>query len=169
MTSRVFPKFRSPKFHDLPSFFLGHVGYFFVFCYSFSGIYYRIYQVKLYNAMIFSIFTELYNHYLIWFWNIFIIPKRSLVLISSLPHPTLLLLLLLLRCFIMSNSVWPHRQQPTRLPCPWDSSGKNAGVGCHALLHWMKVKSESEVTQSCPTLSDPMNCSPPGSSIHGNY
>ena len=67
MTSRVFPKFRSPKFHDLPSFFLGHVGYFFVFCYSFSGIYYRIYQVKLYNAMIFSIFTELYNHYLIWF------------------------------------------------------------------------------------------------------
>jgi len=48
----------------------------------------------------------------------------------------------------------PHRQQPTRLPCPWDSPGKNTGVGCHFLLQCMKVKSESEVAQSCPTLSD---------------
>ena len=67
----------------------------------------------------------------------------------------------------MSDSVRPHGRQPTRLPSPWDSPGKNNGVGCHFLLHCRKVKSESEVTQSCPTLSDPMDCSPPGSSIHG--
>ena len=69
----------------------------------------------------------------------------------------------------MSDSVQPHRQKPTRLPCPWDSPGKNTGVGCHFLFQYMKVKSESEVTQSCPTLSDPMHCSPPGSSIHGIF
>ena len=63
----------------------------------------------------------------------------------------------------------PHRQQPTRLPHPWDSPGKNTGVGCHFLLQHMKVKSESEVAQSCPTLSDPMDCSPPGSSAHGIF
>ena len=59
----------------------------------------------------------------------------------------------------MSNSVQPHRRQPNRLPRPWDSPGKNTGVGCHFLLQCTKVKSESEVTQSCPTLCDPMNCS----------
>ena len=116
----------------------------------------------------------------------------------------------------MSNSVQPHRQQPTRLPRPWDSRGNNTGVGCHFLSnawkwkvkvkslscvqlvvtswtaayqaplpmgfsrqdHWsglpfpfqcMKVKSQSEVTQSCPTLRDPMDCSLPGSSIHGIF
>ena len=68
------------------------------------------------------------------------------------------LLLLLLSCFL-SDSVRPHRRQPTRLPCPWDSPGKNTGVGCHFLLQCMKVKSESQVTQSCPTLSDPSDCS----------
>ena len=62
-----------------------------------------------------------------------------------------------------------HRRPPTRLLCPWDSPGKNTGVGCHFLLQCMKVKSESEVAQSCPTLSDPMDCSPPGSSVHGNF
>ena len=67
----------------------------------------------------------------------------------------------------MSDSVQPHTRQPNRLLCPWDSPGKNAGVGCHFLLQCMKVKSESEVAQSCPTLSDPMDCRPPGSSIHG--
>ena len=67
----------------------------------------------------------------------------------------------------MSDPVWPHRQQPTTLLCPWDSPGKNTGVGCHFLLQCMKVKSESEVTQSCPTLSDPTDYSPPHSSIHG--
>ena len=61
----------------------------------------------------------------------------------------------------------PHRRQPTRLPRPWDSPGKNTGVGCHFLLQCMKVKSESEVTQSCLTLRNPMDCSLPGSSIHG--
>ena len=65
--------------------------------------------------------------------------------------------------------MWPHRWQPTRLPRPWDSPGKNIGVGCHFLLQCMKVKSESEVAQSCPTLSNPMDCSPPGSSIHGSF
>ena len=63
----------------------------------------------------------------------------------------------------------PYRRQPTRLPRPWDSPGKNTGVGCHFLLQCMKVKSESEVIQSCPTLSDPMDCSPPGSSVHGIF
>ena len=67
----------------------------------------------------------------------------------------------------MSDSVWPHRQQPIRLHCPWDSPGKNTGVGCHFLLQCMKVNSESEVTQSCLTLSNHMDCSLPGSSIHG--
>ena len=67
----------------------------------------------------------------------------------------------------MSDSVWPHRWQPTRLPRPWDSPGKNTGVGCHFLLQCMKVKSESEVNQLCPTLTDPMDCSLPGSSVHG--
>ena len=69
----------------------------------------------------------------------------------------------------MSDSVWPHRWQPTRLPRPWDSPGKNTGVGCHFLLQCMKVKSESEVPQSCLTLSNPMDCSLPGSSIHGIF
>ena len=67
----------------------------------------------------------------------------------------------------MSDSVRPHRQQPTRLCGPWDSPGKNTGVGCHCLLRCVKVKSESEVAQSRPTRSDPMDCSLPGSSIHG--
>ena len=69
---------------------------------------------------------------------------------------------------VVSDSVRPHRQQPTRLRRPWDSPGKNTGVGCH-FLQCMKVKSESEVAQSCPTLSDPMDCSPPGSSTHGIF
>ena len=67
----------------------------------------------------------------------------------------------------MSDSVRPHRQQPTRLLRPWDSPGKNTGGGCHFLLQCMKVKNESEVTQSCPTLHDPMDCSLSGSSTHG--
>ena len=79
-----------------------------------------------------------------------------------------LLLLLLLSRF---SRVWlcTHRWQPTRLPCPWDSPGKNTGVDCHFLLQCMKVKSESEVTQSCPTLSNSMDCSLPGSSVHGVF
>ena len=69
----------------------------------------------------------------------------------------------------MSDSVPPQRWQPTRLHRPWDSPGKNTGVGCHFLLQCMKVKSESEVAQSCPTLSDPMDCSLPGSCVHGIF
>ena len=77
----------------------------------------------------------------------------------------------------MSDSVQPQRWQPTRLPCPWDSPGKNTGVGCHFLLQCMKVKSESEVAQvvylkvvqSCPTPSDPMDCTLPCSSVHGIF
>ena len=70
---------------------------------------------------------------------------------------------------VVSDSVRPQRRKPTRLPRPWDSPGKNTGVACHFLLQWMKVKSEREVSQSCPTLSDPMDYSLPGSSIHGIF
>ena len=69
--------------------------------------------------------------------------------------------------FNVSNSVRPQRRQPTRLPRRWDSPGKNTGVGCHFLLQCMKVKSESEVAQSCLTLRDSMDCSLPGFSTHG--
>ena len=70
---------------------------------------------------------------------------------------------------VVSDSVQPHRRQLTRLPRPWDSPGKNSGVGCHLLLQCMKVKSETELAQSCLTLSDPMDCSLPGSSVHGIF
>ena len=63
----------------------------------------------------------------------------------------------------------PHRRKPTRLPRPWDSPGRNSGVGCHFLLQCMKVKGEREVAQSCPTLSDLVDCSLPGSSVHGIF
>ena len=69
----------------------------------------------------------------------------------------------------MSSSLRPHRRQPTRLPRPQESLSKNTGVGCHFLLQCMKLKSESEVAQSRPTPSDHMDCSPPGSSIHGIF
>ena len=87
--------------------------------------------------------------------------------------PMLLLLLLLsrfsrVRLCATPDSVRPHRQQPTRLRRPWDSPGKNTGVGCHS-LQCMQVKSEGEVARSCLTLRDPMDCSPPGSSAHGIF
>ena len=69
----------------------------------------------------------------------------------------------------MSDSVRPRRPQPTRLPRPWDSPSKNTGVGCHFLLQCLKVKSESEVAQLCPTLHEPTDCSLPGSSVHGIF
>ena len=77
--------------------------------------------------------------------------------------------MLLLLASVMYDSVRSHRRQSIRLLCPWDSPGKNTGVGCHFLLQCMKVKSESEVAQSCPTLSNPMDCSLPGSSVHGIF
>ena len=70
---------------------------------------------------------------------------------------------------VVSDSVRPHRWQPARLPHPWDSPGKNTGVGCHFLLQCMNVKNESEVAQWCLTLSDPMDCSLPGSSLPGIF
>ena len=70
---------------------------------------------------------------------------------------------------VVSDSSLPHRQHLTRFPGPWDSPGKNTGVGCPFLLQCRKVKSESEVAQSCPTLRDPMDCSPPCSSVHGIF
>ena len=87
--------------------------------------------------------------------------------LSEIEVTLLLLLLLLLSCF--SRVRLCQRWQPTRLPRPWDSPGKNTGVGCHLLFQCIKVKSESEVAQSYPTLRDPMDCSPPGSSIHGIF
>ena len=81
----------------------------------------------------------------------------------------LLLLLLQQVASVLSDSVRPPRWQPTRLPRPWDSPGKNTGMSCHFLLQYMKVKSESEVAQSCLTLSNPMNCTLPGSSVHGTF
>ena len=72
-------------------------------------------------------------------------------------------------CSVVSDSVQLYRRQLTRLHRPWDSPGKYTGVGCHFLLQCMKVKSESEVAQSCPTLPDPMDCSLPGSSVHGIF
>ena len=70
---------------------------------------------------------------------------------------------------VVSDSSRPHGLQPTRLLHPWGSPGRSTGVGCHFLLQCMKVKSEREVAQSSPTLSDPMDCSPPGSLVHGIF
>ena len=70
---------------------------------------------------------------------------------------------------VMFDSLRPHRLQPTRLPDPWDCQGKNTGVGCHFLLQCIKVKNGSDVGQLCPILSNPVDCSPPGSSIHGIF
>ena len=81
----------------------------------------------------------------------------------------LLLLLLLLSSFSCVRLCVTPETAAHQAPRPWDSPGKNAGVGCHFLLQCMKVKSESEVAQSCPTPSDPMECSPSGSSIHGIF
>ena len=92
--------------------------------------------------------------------------------ILNLKRPPKLDLVRQSNCYVtsvVSDSVRPHRWQPIRLPRPWDSPGKNTGVGCHFLLQCMKVKSESEVAQSCLTLSHPIDCSLPGSSTHGIF
>ena len=80
-----------------------------------------------------------------------------------------LLLLLLLSCFSRIRLCVTPQMAAHQAPRPWDSPGKNTGVGCHFLLQSMEVKSESEVAQSCPTPSDPMDCSPPGPSVHGIF
>ena len=94
-------------------------------------------------------------------------PMQSLVWFAVLKIPFTLLLLL-----SRFSRVWLCATPETaahQAPHPWDSPGKTTGVGCHFLLQCMKVKSEREVAQSCPTLSDPMDCSLPGSSIHGIF
>ena len=93
----------------------------------------------------------------------------SMHLMKSLPLKAQLCCCCYKVASVVSDSVWPQRWQPTRLPRPWVSPGKNTGVGCHFLLQCMKVKSESEVAQLCPTPSDSMDCSLPGSSIHGIF
>ena len=99
-----------------------------------------------------------------------LLPKYPIVFhLPSFPDLSLgpALFLVAAAASVVPDSVRPHRRQPTRLPRPWDSPDKNTGVGCHFLLQCMKVKSEREVAQSCPTLRDPMDCSPPGPSFHG--
>ena len=81
----------------------------------------------------------------------------------------LLLLLLLLSHFSRVRLCVAPQTAAHQAPRPWVSPCKNTGVSCHFLLQCMKVKSESEVAPSCPTLSDPMDCSLPGSSIHGIF
>ena len=98
--------------------------------------------------------------------------RQILYQLSHQGSPLPMLLLLLLSRFShvqLYVTPWTPTRQPTRLPCPWDPPGKDTGVGCHFLLQRMKVKRESEVAQSCPTLSDPMDCSLPGSSVHGIF
>ena len=103
-----------------------------------------------------------------WRWLLLCLSSRDDVISLFLSRNYLLLLLLLSRS-VVADPVRPHRWQPTRLPRPWDSPGKNTGVGCHFLLQCMKVKSESEIAQSCSTLSDSMDCSLPGPSVHGIF
>ena len=141
------------------------------FLYSFSV--YSYYPFLISSA---SVRSLLFMSFImpIFAWNV---PLVSDILeeISSLSHSIVFLYFFaLFTCCcccckvasVVSNSVRPHRRKPTRLPRPWDSLGKNTGVGRHFLLQCVKGKSESEVTQLCPTLSDPMDCSLPGSSIH---
>ena len=79
------------------------------------------------------------------------------------------MLLLLLSRFSRLRLCATPQTEAHQAPRPWDSPGKNTGVGCHFFLQCRKVKREREVAQSCPTLHDPMDCSPPGSSIHGIF
>jgi len=105
-------------------------------------IYHICVYIHMYGVCIYTTYTYIYTH------------NGMLLLLSHFS-----------RARLCATS---HRWQPTRLPCPWDSPGKNTGVGCHFLLQCRKVKSESEVAQSCLTPSNPMDCSLPGSSVHGS-
>ena len=91
------------------------------------------------------------------------------IFVGSAPVQPLAKLLLLLRRFSRVRLCATPQTAALQAPRPWDSPGKNTGVGCHFLLQCMKVKSESEAAQSCPTLSDPMDCSLPGYSVHGIF
>ena len=113
--------------------------------------------------------TKVHSH--VWMWELnhkegWVLKNWcfwTVVLEKTLERP------LLLSCISHVRLCVTYRRQPTTLPRPWDSPGKNTGVGCHFLLQCMQVRHESEVAQSCPTLSDRMDCSPPGSSIHGIF
>ena len=104
-------------------------------------------------------------------WIIYMYSRKQILLLLFAANlfPLFLLLLLLLSRFSRVRVCATPRRQPTRLPHPWDSPVKNTGVGCHFLLQCMKMKNESEVTQLCVTLRDPMDCSLPGSSVHGIF
>ena len=112
---------------------------------------------------------RLWAHRLQWLWHMGLVAPRH-VESSQTRDRTWVSYVSCCCCWVasvVSDSVQPHRRQPIRLPRPWDSAGKNTGMGCHFLLQCVKVKSESEVAQSYPTLSNPLVCSLPGSSIHG--
>ena len=102
--------------------------------------------------------SSLWSHHILVHWGYYINTETLLLL--------LLLLLSRFSCVRLWGCVRPHRRQPTRLRLPWDSPGKNTGVGCRVLLQCRKVKLWREVAQSCPTLCDPMDCNLSGSSVH---
>ena len=97
------------------------------------------------------------------------VSKMEYFRLPSSRLPSCLLSLLLLSHFSRVRLCVTPQTAATRLPHPWDSPGKNTGLGCHFLLQCRKVKSESEVYQSCLILSDPIDCSVPGSSVHGIF
>ena len=109
--------------------------------------------------------TNRYNHH----WVSFPLWHSHFILSEVISNCPLLFLSIL-------DTMLPHLQQGSHLQvsyhfafsyCSWGSLGKNPGTSCHFLLQCMKVKSEREVVQSCPTPSNPMDCSPPDSSAHG--
>ena len=118
----------------------------------------------------FSLATNLFCWYSEWA-SIFFFLIDFVFSVSVISVPISILLFAAAKSLQSCLTLWSHRRQPTRLPCPWGSPGKNSGVGCHFLLQCVKVKRESEVVQSCPTLSDPMDCSLPHSSVsvHGIF
>ena len=124
--------------------------YFYLFCLNFS--------ISYCFTISFSLCFPISLSFLLLF---FLKPVSSIV--EKLLHAAAAAAKSLQSCLTLQR----HRRQPTRLRHPWDSPGKNTGMGCHFLLQCMKMKSESEVAQFCPTLSNPTVCSPPGSSIHG--
>ena len=125
------------------------------------------------NHLLWQVQTELCLPVILW-WTLGLLPFGAVVITAAVNVGAQIAFLKSTCCCccvasVVSDSMRTHRRQPTRLPRPWDSPGKNTRVGCHFLLQCMKVKSESEVAQSYLTPCDPMDCSPPGSSIHGIF
>ena len=96
-----------------------------------------------------------------------LVSRNSFISLAHILKSILLDVLVSVSRSVVSDSSQPPGRQPTRLLHPRDSLGRSTGVWCHRLLQCMKVESEREVTQSCLTLCDPMDCSPLGSSVHG--